>query len=258
MNYSTNIIIFFSIVLFVVIFYLYLTKKEQFQNLPGQTDLNLVIKSDDIKKQIKTELETSLSNHSIINLPLVINDNNNICSKYQSEKEICLPGTQSEEYYCQNPKTGRTKASPIEYCNNWVTPEIQQNQSININNIINQALTSNTDFLITQLSEYDPYVLLNKKNLEQIKQKKILENTQNYLLNNNQQNVSGKELLLQDIKMKNEEYDDNITSSYYSYQQELKKSLTYQKYLLWCKYFIYLLLLILVIIISLNFLFTTI
>lgn len=246
----------FIIICIVSILFLLLTfKKDNFESQENN-NIELIKKVDEIKNEILIELENNLSNHAEINLPLILNDNNNICSNYNNNKEICLPGVKNGEYYCQNSETKSSLSSPKEYCNNWLDEETQKLQIINLNDIFNNGLLINQDLLLKQLSELDPYLLLSNKLSEQIKQNKILLNTQKYLLDNNMQFVNNKEEIVKEINDKNDEYDNNITSDYYNYLEEKSKIDNYKKYYKWTLYIIYSLLAILIIVILLNLLFT--
>jgi len=240
------------IIIYIVRTYQY--KKESFENEDVVNSL-----MDNIMNSVSEDLKK----YSNINLPLILSDEGEVCPDWNKGSKCMKEGTNFICSLIGNPNptnptnpTNTTNQPDRYYCNNWVDDSLMNDQIININNIVKQNVDFNKDKILELQNRFKTIREKTTDNINSIKNSNSLVALQQYFIDNNSQNLYNKKLLIDENNTKIDQYNNDITSSYYKYQDNNKKLEKYKKYGFWLNWILYILLFGLVIIIVLNILFS--
>ena len=189
---------------------------------------------------IASELLNEMAQWNNIGLPFILTDDGNMCPDWQSGASCQKLDT---NFVCTvvNPidktitdVTTATVPNPLrKYCNNTLNDDIMKLQVINVNDLVSKVMDSNGNIYHSAgelLNDFNHVSSRANELINTFKNNNRLSTLQQYFLDNNSANIYNKKLLIDEKNKKIDEYNNDITSSYYKYKNSQSKRDKYTKY----------------------------
>ena len=247
------------VLLIIYIVRIYQSEKENFTVV----DADKAILLDDISSELRSEM----ANWDSIGLPFILTDDGNFCPDWNSGASCQKLDT---NYVCTivNPidKTitdvaTATVPNPLrEYCNNTLDDNIMKLQLIHVNDIISSEVMDSNGIISKNagkhLSDFNNVSAKASDLINTLKTNNRLSTLQRYFLDNNSDNIYNKQSLIDEKNKNIDEYNNNITSSYYKYKDSQTKRDKYSKFDHYVTWALYIAVAMVIIVIVLNVLFS--
>ena len=246
------------VLLVIYIVRIYQSEKENFTVV----DADKAILLDDISSELRNEM----AQWDNIGLPFILTDDGNLCPDWQSGSSCQKLDT---NFVCTvvNPNDNTitdvataTVPNPLrEYCNNTLNDDIMKLQVIHVNNIVSKVMDSNGNIANDaekQLSKLNRVSSIANELMNTVKNNNRLSTLQQYFLDNNSDNIYNKQSLIDEKNKNIDEYNNNITSSYYKYKDSQTKRDKYSKFDHYVTWALYIAVAMVIIVIVLNVLFS--